>query len=713
MTWVSAVLGPTAIIEPGLGLQDRLRAAIQHLSRDIAERRVHTHTGWWQINGEWGYLHGRGALGAHGAIPGIETALDDNLARYELPDPPQDPEARRRAIRASLRLLDLTPVAISGPGLVYTYRSALSHPPYALGYVGRSGAGKSPMQACFQQHYGATMKYPFSPAYWFYTDNVLADLQFQAKDALLPIDDFVPGGTQSDRERWHSKSARVIRGQANSAGRRRMRRDGTLAPDRPPRSGTMWTGEDALRGESLQVRSLTLGCYRGMMDRTGLTACQRDANAGWYAESMALFIQWLAPRRAQILAAWDETTAAWLAELETTGHPRTPTILADLAQGWHVVLEFARDMDAITPAEREQLWERVWVALCTIGAEQSEMVAHAEAAGRSLRLLSAAVASAQLHLVNLDDTKRPAAPERYGWREQASESADNEGRRSTRTDWRAGGRQIGYVDAAGEIYLEPEIAFAAVQRLADEDGEGLGVGFPTWKRRLYECGVLASTETDGDKLRFEVRRTVADERRRVLHIRSDAWHFTDAESASDHPHMPQGSPSTLGKVDQVDQRADSPDFSRRGAGPLASDEEPLVGQREPVKNKAEVTDGPPSPQFRDKRESVGASTPASEPSPAPAAWRGTGPFLAQAAKAGVPVTTAGGRVVVFGDREPFVTEVRRHQAEILAMLQRPPCHTCKGITWWVSTAGGVLCRQCKPPYADNLVAMTFDTTEGP
>ena len=41
----------------------------------MAERTVYTHTGWRKLDGKWAYLHGGGAIGASGAVAGVETSL--------------------------------------------------------------------------------------------------------------------------------------------------------------------------------------------------------------------------------------------------------------------------------------------------------------------------------------------------------------------------------------------------------------------------------------------------------------------------------------------------------------------------------------------------------------------------------------------------------------------------------------------------------------
>jgi hypothetical protein len=89
MNWATEHLGARAIVFPGFGIRDHARAAVQIVSGHIPERHVFSHTGWRDIgDAGWAFLHGGGAIGAHGLLPGIEVFLPDLLARLELPAPP-------------------------------------------------------------------------------------------------------------------------------------------------------------------------------------------------------------------------------------------------------------------------------------------------------------------------------------------------------------------------------------------------------------------------------------------------------------------------------------------------------------------------------------------------------------------------------------------------------------------------------------------------
>jgi hypothetical protein len=229
MTWVVEQLGATALLYPGQGTKDHARAAIQVLSKDIAARTVYTHTGWRQIGDRWLFLHAGGALGENGQDTTIETALPSGLELFQLPAPPAG-EDLKAAIRASLALLDLAPDRVMLPLFCAIWRAVLGSADLTLHLVGQTGTGKSELAALAQQHFGAGMSARRLPSSWSSTGNALEALAFHAKDVLLVVDDFAPGGTVHDVQRLHREADRFLRAQGNNSGRRRMAADGTLRP---------------------------------------------------------------------------------------------------------------------------------------------------------------------------------------------------------------------------------------------------------------------------------------------------------------------------------------------------------------------------------------------------------------------------------------------------------------------------------------------------
>ncbi len=526
MRWPVEHWGTRAVVLAGASTADHLRCALQLLSGDVPRQTVYAHTGWREVGGRWVYLHAGGAIGEDGPVRDIAVSLPAALAGYVLPVPlaPLGPrellppgslgEGRRAeaaglagAVRASLAVLDLAPGRITVPLLGAVYRAVLGGTDFSLHLAGPTGNFKTETAALAQQHFGPALDARHLPAGWSSTGNSLEAIAFAAKDALVCVDDFAPSGGAADVARLNREADRLLRAQGNSAGRQRMRADGTLRPERPPRGLILSTGEDVPRGQSLRARLLVLEVAPGDVRTDRLTTCQQDAAAGLYADALAGFLRWLAPHYPAIRDGLRGETAGLRERARAAGqHARTPGIVADLAAGWRWWLDYALAVGALDAAERAELDHRVWAALEEAGAGQADHVAAAEPCGHFLRLLAAALASGRAH-VAAPDGDCPTGAEAWGWR-HTGDGCDPLGRR------------IGWIDGA-DLYLEPEAAYAEAQELARHQGDSLPVAPRTLWRRLRERGLLAGW--DSLRQRNTVRRTLGGVRDRdVLYLLADA-----------------------------------------------------------------------------------------------------------------------------------------------------------------------------------------------
>ncbi len=501
MNWVPEHLGASAIVYPGQGTREHTRAAVQVLSGDVTERRVYAHTGWREVEGRPVYLHADGAIGVDGPVSGVEVELPDSLSPYSLPKPP-DAEELRRAIRASLGMLKTAPLSISYPLLVATYRAPLGGADFSVHMTGLTGTGKTELAALGQRHYGAGMDARHLPGSWSSTGNALEGLGFQAADALLVIDDFIPSGSSSDMQRQHRDADRVLRGQGNHSGRLRMRPDSTLRPSKPPRGLVLSTGEDVPRGHSLRARMLVLELGPKDVDWESLTRCQEDAAAGRYAQSMAGYIRWLAGRdRRELLR---RALFAYRQAATRSGmHRRTPEIVANLAAGLDLLLTYAESAGAVAPDEAGRLWQEGWKALGQAAGSQEQHQAASDPARRFIELLFSAISSGEAH-VAWHNGGAPELHEAWGWREL------DEG------DLRPQGRRVGWLDG-DNLYLEPDTSLAVAQSVGRQVGDSIAVTPLTLKKRLDEKGLLLTEERGGQR-RLEVRRQIEGKRRYVLHL---------------------------------------------------------------------------------------------------------------------------------------------------------------------------------------------------
>lgn len=171
--------------------------------------------------------------------------------------------------------------------------------------------------------------------------------------------------------------------------------------------------------------------------------------------------------------------------------------IANLQLGMFYFLEFAEGVGAITQEENQLLFDLCRGALFKNIAEQVLQQASSDSAERFIELLSSVLASGRAHL-SASSGGIPTDSRLWGW-----ESAQPRG------------RCIGWVDDDG-VYLDPESSHAAIQRLASEIGEPLGVSSLTMRKRLRDAGLLKSVEKSRDRL--TVRKTVEGSRRKVLHL---------------------------------------------------------------------------------------------------------------------------------------------------------------------------------------------------
>jgi hypothetical protein len=623
--WIAEFLGSDAMVLPGLALKDHLRYAIQRLSVGKTVRRtVYGHTGWRKFGEAWLYLSSAGALGRDGLESGIDVSLPADLEALHIAAAPSDPAAVRDAVRASLQILDLAPDRVTVLVLAATYRACMRPTSYSVGIVGATNNGKTELAALAQQHFGRAWSVEHLPGNWLSTANSAGELQFLLKDALQTFDDFSPEGSRFDIQHQHGQFANVLRRQGNRSARKRMQKDLTVTPAKPPRGCVLWTGETLPRGPSLTARSPVVELAKDALDFTKLTACQADAAAGRYVEALAACIQWLAPRYDEIQAGWRDRVVALRSQVPAA-HRKTATIIADLACGWQTALWFMVDCGALTREAGEALWQRGFRALCQVGGDQTEYLTAADPVTRILTLLRSAVATGKAHLASCNnEAPLDAAAGAFGWTLHAVGTGEFK-----REEWRANGDCIGWLpDDEPGVYLDPDAAFMLAQQLADAEGDGLPISLLLWKRQMHQRGMLASTEESGGKTYLEVRRTIAGSRSRVLHLRIEAWNqenlaptqiplgeagATDqsgalqAESGVLDDTSPPSEPSGKSgmqqpqeeahiqqKVGLVGQNDDQTDLNRAGDGQLAQKpetEKSEVGQPEPLINKPNLESG--------------------------------------------------------------------------------------------------------------------------
>lgn len=513
--WTYDAIGGRGIIHPYSRDEAHVVAAAQYLSLGtVEERTTYAFTGWAEIDGRRVFLTHTGALGADGMDE--STAVDlgtEKLNRYALPSP--DRAQAVAAARASLALLDLGPDKVMAPQLCATYRAPLPlQPETTLWTFGGTGAFKSHIAALFAQHFGPELTVRGFPAGWQSTANAIEGIAFQLANVLMVVDDYVPqaAATKTDLAKLNEKVERLVRGAANSAGRSRMRVDGTVRPELYPRAQVVCTGEDVPPGQSLQARTSLVEIVKDDVTSERLTPAQKAADEGVYAQAMAGYVQWL--------AAHYENAEDWPAQLkaelakgrdavakDVRGHSRAPEAVAGLLVGLRWFLRYARQIGAITKEEWEEIYERSKAALLDGSAVQSAETRSLSAEAIYLKAIRTALTSGRAYLTDLTSDGVPPRTEatRWGW------ALDDTERLTAR------GEKIGWVSGT-DVYLDPGAAYTAAVAQADR----MRTPLQTSPTRVHKALLAAELLPSADPGHLTKRVSAGGARQRVLHLKAEA-----------------------------------------------------------------------------------------------------------------------------------------------------------------------------------------------
>jgi hypothetical protein len=531
LTWVRRAPGLAPWHAAGSRTRDHLRSAIDLHSAEAAWSTRYTHMGWRHLGGRVAYLHAGGAIGALGAIDGVEVELPDALQGLALPPPPEG-EEEREAVRASLALADPAhvPDRISWPLQGLLGRAPLGPLDHVAILTGLSGIGKSELAARYQAHWGPVDRQHL-PANWRSTANWLAGLLWSAKDALLVMDNLKPAGSSLDQQRLLGQAAALIDAIGDGAGRGRADSRGDPRALHRPRGVALITGEVLPPGYSTTARLFVLEVERGDIDglqpedgagpdtsrpHPWLDETEDLALSGTYAKAQAGYLRWLARRmEREDLGKHVRTRVRELRrEARVAGHSRSASHVAELAIGVELRLTYAREIGAITPEEAARSWGRAWAALNEVAQRQLGRERQVRPELRFLELVVSAIAARQAYVASPHGAP-PPSPESWGW------SADDNG------VWRPapGALLIGWLatDERGQehLYLGREASWRAADRMAPGS---LEVGPDLLPQRLYEAGLLRSIEqslahrAERPRRQYLVQRRIEGRKQRVLHL---------------------------------------------------------------------------------------------------------------------------------------------------------------------------------------------------
>lgn len=585
MAWPITRLGADSIIYPGNGAKDEVRAAIQILSPNIRKLVGIDKLGWHQIDGSRFFVHAGGVIGettsqganseeqnrpagnfqrrnqlkldiAMGTISqeaedalGIRMRIPKSLSRYAL-EAPSAGYQLQKDIRASMQLLDLAPSRISVPVYCAIWYSAFGVTDFSLHLYGATGSFKTEYAALATQHFGAGLDSRHLPANWGSTPNYIRAMSAHAGNVILPVDDFVPTGSQYDIERSNRAAEDVFRSQGNAAGRGRCFRDGTPQDLEQPKCLILSTGEVRPSGHSLTSRILTLEVNPGDIAEgsdeakmSALTQAQQMAKSGAYSRVMAAYINWLASdydNQQKILAEQIQE----LRSVFSCEHSRTVDAAAKLLAGLDRFLDFASTVGGMDEECYEGVWKLAHDGLFEVLETQDRDQADESPVNRFLELLRTALATGRAHLTYLlshaEEDNAFGSPTYFGYQERTfiePEPADESSPRSENASTVAQGKEsdtivperksiftpqgqrIGWKHL-DNLYFEPKESLAVAQRLAkDMQQPPIPMNHKALGKRLAERGLLAFSRKDRNVARVNIEGRKED----VFHIRLDTF----------------------------------------------------------------------------------------------------------------------------------------------------------------------------------------------
>lgn len=496
MDWVH-LLGQQAIIMPGRGVKDEVRAAIQFLSSKLQDQTVYTHTGWHKDDKNWIFLFQGGALGAQGLVPDITVELPQLLNNFKLPAPAIGKQLDD-AVSAWERLLKLAPARIMAPLVCLPWAAILAQADFTVHLVGKTGGFKTEVATLIQKFFGSGFD-PRKPISWSSTAGALEVLAFIAKDTVLLIDDYAPTGSASTDFRLDTEVSRFVRAQGNLTGRSRLNRDSTLKATKAPRGLTLSTGEKNITGESASGRALNIDVAPGEITVKALTVSQADA--GLFAGLAAAFIQSIAGNLDQVRARVAKRAAELRKKVGEGLHPRTGNTIAILLASLKEFLNFTGS---------SELYDQVKEGLA---GENSVSVAQRQRqkedpVKRYFELLRSALRSKTVYISTTYGTV-PDDSDLYGWSSESQRSGPQLAR-------------VGWVDG-DDLYLDPNASLKAANEISN--GKPIGLSKVMLGKRLKEEGSLLSTGISR-QVNTTLKTVTIEETKERLRV--DTWHVSTA-----------------------------------------------------------------------------------------------------------------------------------------------------------------------------------------
>lgn len=423
MKWLIEAWGIRPAIEPKL--EQHVRHALQLMAQaGISESTIFTHLGWRKIKGSWAFLHAGGAVGSEA----VEVEISDRLRKYSLPEETGD---IKKALEASLSLLELGPPGIMYPLYALVWLTPLCEPlrqagiePSHVTYLwGTTGSFKSTLIALMLSHYGS-FEPKGLPANFRDSPKSIEEMAFQAKDTLLVVDDLYPAKDPRERAKLEGVLEYLTRNQGDRQGRGRLKSTIALMSGHPPRGLALCSGETMpLSGSSL-ARNLVLHLLKEDIKPEKLT--QAQAQKSLLSQAMRGYLEYLAPQLDTLPSQLPEDfehlreQAKQAANKTRTRHRRLDETVAFLFLGFQLFLNYAVAQEALTQEKAVKLLQEAWEAFNQVADELAQVAEREEPTKRFFEALLELQTQGRVYFATMEDVtpaiaERNPGAQKIGW----------------------------------------------------------------------------------------------------------------------------------------------------------------------------------------------------------------------------------------------------------------------------------------------------------
>lgn len=483
MGWVTKHWDFRANIVPGNTIKDRLRYVISEVGRETSEWITqYTHTGWRRIGGKWAYLYEGGAIGAKN----VTVSLGRGLDVYRL-DGNGSPDFANltfaEGAEATLNLRDVIAEHVLIPLLGTIFLAPLREfmvsedvtPAYALFLLGGTGTRKSTAAALALSHFG-NFTAKNLPASFGDTANFIRKKAFLLKDAPIVVDDYHPVTSLQERKKMEAIAQNLSRAFGDGAARGRLNADMSVQEGMPPRGVAIISGEDTPGvGESGIARFYVVNVGKNDVPISReLTKRQELARKGYLQKSMYGYIKWILQQIDDMPQMLHDDFIEYRAiaiEKAKGQHTRAPETIACVMLGYTSMLRYMRDVGVLTTEECKAVASHAWDVVTANSKRQADDMREDRPSKIFLSaigelLVSRGAAVRDLTLSTGEDGRQAATPK----------------------------DMIGYVDASF-YYLMPNVAYRAVAKLCNDQGQAFPLTAKMLYKQMREDGILTAETT--------------------------------------------------------------------------------------------------------------------------------------------------------------------------------------------------------------------------